>query len=80
MNVMSFQLCIMPTQLKIGKKIADVDLVSFFRPQDGEITQRFGRIGQGKTYGATADVIDNITNDRVYMVVAFRCDISAAMA
>jgi hypothetical protein len=50
--------------MKIGKKITDKDqLLKFFRFIDnfeGEIVFRYGKIGQGKTYGATADVLDDL--------------------
>jgi len=55
----------MPTTLQIGKKLLEIDLVGLFSPQDGEITQRYGRIGQGKTYGATADVLDELKRGHV---------------
>jgi len=48
----------------IGKKI---DLVSLF-PNEGEITQRYGRIGQGKTYGATVDVLDELKRGHIVYV------------
>jgi len=32
---------------------------------DGEITQRYGKIGQGKTYGATVDVIDELNRGHI---------------
>ena len=37
-----------------------VDLLSLFPPHSGEITLRYGRIGSGKTYGATKDIIDDL--------------------
>jgi len=45
-----------------------IDLLSLIPPNEGEITQRFGRIGQGKTYGATCDVIDEIKTGRVVYI------------
>jgi len=50
------------------KKIESVDLVTLFSPGDGEITQRYGRIGQGKTYGATMDVLDDLKAGKVVYV------------
>jgi len=55
----------MPTQIKIGKEIKQIELLDLFKPQDGEITQRYGRIGQGKTYGATADVLDELKRGHI---------------
>jgi len=48
-----------------GKQIPEIDLLSLFNAPEGEITQRYGRIGQGKTYGATADVLDELSRGRV---------------
>jgi len=55
----------MPTPIKIGKKLEEIDLLTLFKPHDGEITQRYGRIGQGKTYGATADVLDELKRGHI---------------
>jgi len=55
----------MPTPIKIGKEIKQIELLDLFKPQDGEITQRYGRIGQGKTYGATADVLDELKRGHI---------------
>jgi len=55
----------MPTSVNVGTRLEDIDLVGLFTSFDGEITQRFGRIGQGKTYGATADVLDALKRGRV---------------
>lgn len=59
----------MPTKIDtIGKKVAEIDLVSLFQPADGEITQRYGRIGSGKTYGATVDVLEELSHGHVVYV------------
>lgn len=50
------------------KQLEPIDLLSLIPPNEGEITQRFGRIGQGKTYGATADVLDDLRRGRVVYV------------
>lgn len=50
------------------KKIDSVDLVTLFTPVDGEITLRYGRIGQGKTYGATMDVLDDLKRGKVVYI------------
>jgi len=55
----------MPTTINIGTEKKDVDLLDLFRPIDGEITQRYGRIGQGKTYGATCDVIEELKKGHI---------------
>jgi len=46
-------------------QINTVDLLDLFEAQEGEITQRYGRIGQGKTYAMTADVIEALKLGRV---------------
>jgi len=58
----------MPTMLNVGKKMLEIDLVGLFQANDGEITQRYGRIGQGKTYGATADVLDELKRGHVVYI------------
>lgn len=55
----------MPTFQQIGKEIKTIDLLELFQPKEGEITQRYGRIGQGKTYGATADVLQELKRGNV---------------
>jgi hypothetical protein len=55
----------MPTPIKIGKQLKEIDLLNLFSANEGEITQRYGRIGQGKTYGATADVLDELHRGHV---------------
>jgi len=55
----------MPTALNVGTKVEDIDLVGLFSPGDGVITQYYGRIGNGKTYNATADVLDLLSAGQV---------------
>lgn len=55
----------MSTLLKVGNELKEIDLLKLFKPVDGEITQRYGRIGQGKTYGATVDVLDELRRGHV---------------
>lgn len=50
----------MSTPIQIGNRIEEIELLDLFPADEGEITQRYGRIGQGKTYGATADVLDEL--------------------
>jgi len=50
------------------QKVEGVNLVGLFSPSDGEITQRYGRIGQGKTYGATADVLDDLRRGKIVYI------------
>jgi len=51
----------MATTVQIGKKVADIELLDLFQAAEGEITQRYGRIGQGKTYGAVVDILDELS-------------------
>lgn len=55
----------MPTPIKVGKELKEIDLLQLFAPIEGGITQRYGRVGQGKTYGATVDVIDELKRGHV---------------
>lgn len=43
----------------------NIDLIALLPNVEGEITQRFGRIGQGKTYGATVDVLDELKTGHI---------------
>lgn len=47
------------------KQIATQDLIDVFSPPEGGINLYYGRIGQGKTYNATADVIELLSRGRV---------------
>jgi len=55
----------MTTLIQVGKQLKEIDLVGLFSAQDGEITQRYGRIGQGKTYGATNDAYNDLMRGEV---------------
>lgn len=55
----------MATQIYTGKQVKEVELLDVFPPSEGEITQYYGRIGQGKTYGATADILDLLRRGNV---------------
>jgi len=46
--------------MTIGKPLPPEKLVKYLSDFEGEITLRYGKIGQGKTYGATADVLDDL--------------------
>jgi len=46
--------------MEVGKLVPTEKLLSFLFDFEGEITLRYGKIGQGKTYGATADVLDDL--------------------
>jgi len=58
----------MPTRVNTGNRVDDIELLDLFPANEGEITQRYGRIGQGKTYGATVDVLDELRRGHVVYV------------
>lgn len=58
----------MSTPVKVGKRLEEIDLLSLFEAAEGEITQRYGRIGMGKTYGATVDVLDELSRGHTVYV------------
>jgi len=47
------------------EKLKEIDLITLFQAPEGEITQRYGRIGQGKTYGAVVDILDELKRGHV---------------
>lgn len=55
----------MPTPITIGKEIRSIDLVDIFPPNEGLITQYYGQIGSGKTYAATADILELLRRGKV---------------
>jgi len=55
----------MPTSVLVGDKVKEIDLVGLFESSEGVISQYYGRIGQGKTYNATADVLDDLARGEV---------------
>ena len=48
-----------------GKEVKEIELLDLFPPSEGMITQYYGRIGSGKTYAATADVLDLLRRGKV---------------
>lgn len=58
----------MPTQIRENNRVQNIELLDLFPAHEGEITQRYGRIGQGKTYGATVDVLDELRRGHVVYV------------
>lgn len=51
-----------------GKHAKEIELLDLFQAPEGEITQRYGRIGSGKTYAATSDVLDELRRGHVVYV------------
>lgn len=50
---------------ELGRRVDSKDLVGLFESQEGSICQYYGRIGQGKTYNATADIFDDLRKGEV---------------
>ncbi len=48
-----------------GKKVDISELIDVFQAQEGEIQSWSGRIGSGKTYGATKRAVDDLLRGRV---------------
>ena len=57
----------MPTFIpnKAGTAVKEIDLLDLFEAEEGTINQYYGRVGQGKTYAATKDVLDDLANGQV---------------
>lgn len=50
----------------LGKRITDtVKLIGLFEPDEGSINMYYGRIGSGKTYSATADILELLEHGQV---------------
>jgi len=46
-------------------KLEKQELIDLFEPNEGTINFYYGRIGQGKTYAATADILELLSQGRV---------------
>jgi len=46
-------------------KLEKQELIDLFEPREGSINFYYGRIGQGKTYAATADILDLLSRGHV---------------
>lgn len=44
----------------VGRKVGDIELLDLFPSEEGSIDQIYGRIGNGKTYAATADILRDL--------------------
>lgn len=54
--------------MEIGKKVLESDLIDVFSASEGAINMYYGLIGNGKTYAATADVLDLLKQGKVVYV------------
>jgi len=44
--------------MSVGRRVDERELLDLFEPDEGSINFYYGRIGHGKTYAATADILD----------------------
>lgn len=51
--------------MKWGTPVPEQELIDLFEPDEGAINFYYGRIGNGKTYAATADILDLLERGRV---------------
>jgi len=53
-------------KIPLGKKTeSEEELLGLFEPDEGSVNMYYGRIGSGKTYSATADILDLLSQGRV---------------
>ena len=55
----------MSTPIKVGKRVEEIELLDLFPAEEGTIDQYYGRVGNGKTYNATADIIADLRRGEV---------------
>ena len=66
----------LPKTLFEGREVTDLkELIDVFDVPEGNIESWTGRIGSGKTYGATKRVLDDLRKGRV-VIVNWRVDVS----
>jgi len=51
--------------MELGKKVLTQDLVDVFSASEGSINMYYGKIGNGKTYSATSDILDLLNQGKV---------------
>lgn len=51
--------------MEIGKKVIQEELIDVFSASEGSINLYYGMIGNGKTYAATADILDLLAQGKV---------------
>jgi len=51
--------------MELGKKVLTQDLVDVFSASEGSINMYYGKIGNGKTYSATADILELLKQGKV---------------
>ena len=50
---------------QFGTRVDEQELIDLFEPPEGSVNFYYGRIGNGKTYAATADILDLLERGRV---------------
>jgi len=55
----------MPSIINTENEIKEIDLLDLFPATEGFIDQYYGRIRQGKTYGATADILNDLRRGKI---------------
>jgi len=55
----------MTSNTQLGKQVALDDLLNAFKASEGSINMYYGKIGNGKTYAATADIIELLKQGKV---------------
>lgn len=55
----------MPSLIQIGDKLQIVDIFDILPPQEGEINIYYGRIGTGKTYAGTRNILKELKEGHV---------------
>jgi len=58
----------MPTTIQIGTQLKEIDLLEILPPDEGEINQIYGRIGSGKTYIATREILSDLNIGKIWYV------------
>jgi len=51
--------------MEVGRQLDTSELLDLFEPDEGTVNFYYGRIGNGKTYAATADILDHLDRGRV---------------
>jgi len=56
------------TEPRLGTEQKEIDIIKLLPPDEGEINQIYGRIGSGKTYCATKDIIDDLNRGQLWYI------------
>lgn len=58
----------MPTPIKVGTEIKEINFLEALPPDEGEINFIYGRIGAGKTYCGTSDILEDLKRGQIWYV------------